>query len=467
MSTSIEWTDDVWNPVTGCTKVSRGCKNCYAETWAGRRIGQWKDRPFTDVRCHPERLDQPLRWRKSRRVFVNSMSDLFHEDVPDEFIDKVFGVMALAPLHTFQVLTKRPERARAYLTARNDPTGVLPIRRASSEFMAAAGHPTEPWSMPLANVWLGVSVEDQATADERIPLLLDTPAAVRFVSYEPALGPVDFGAWLPGGFDGGQRSNGLVPLDDEVREDAAEEGFGVSRSVGRPGTHRLPPPPLGAPVVPSNVATAHGGVQPLDDLGCRAVDRDSHGPASVYPDSSVDVPLAVEQPGDVSERGGVVGHRDRLCEHPRTGAPSDPGGVDASGDRAPGGPESLGDLGDGGASLIRGDDLGIGQIESTHTPHCIDWLILGGESGPGARPFDLAWARSVIEQGRAAGVPVFVKQLGARPVYAVDNRAGDGLDVAVLGRTSLLTFKLRDRKGGDPDEWPEDLRVREFPGGES
>lgn len=161
--TKIEWTDEVWNPVTGCSKVSQGCKHCYAERVFPR---PYPGRAFTDVQMHPERIAAPLHWRKPRRVFVNSMSDLFHDDVPDEFIDQVFAVMALASQHTFQVLTKRPERARDYL-ARHE--------------------------MPLPNVWLGVSVEDQETADYRIPLLLRTPAAVRWISAEPLLGPVDLG----------------------------------------------------------------------------------------------------------------------------------------------------------------------------------------------------------------------------------------------------------------------------------
>src|SRR4051812_21673400 len=116
--TTIEWTDATWNPVTGCTKVSPGCAHCYAETFAKRGLGRFAKSPlvgirdFTDVRCHEDALEQPLHWRKPRRIFVNSMSDLFHEDVPDAFIDRVFAVMALAPQHTFQILTKRPDRMR-------------------------------------------------------------------------------------------------------------------------------------------------------------------------------------------------------------------------------------------------------------------------------------------------------------------------------------------------------------------
>jgi protein gp37 len=164
--TKIEWADSVWNPVTGCTKVSEGCRNCYAERMATRlagRAGYPVEHPFA-VTLHPDRLNEPLRWRKPRRIFVCSMSDLFHPDVPDDFILTVWNRMACSAWHTYQVLTKRPERAVELLG---------------------------PF-FPLPHVWLGVSVEDQPTADERIPHLLRCPAAVRFVSYEPPLGPVDF-----------------------------------------------------------------------------------------------------------------------------------------------------------------------------------------------------------------------------------------------------------------------------------
>jgi protein gp37 len=153
----IEWTDATWNPVTGCTKVSAGCKFCYAE------------RDFADVRTHPDRLEQPIHWTRPRRIFVNSMSDLFHESVPFEFVDKVWLSMIKSQKHTFQILTKRPQGMADFFKWEN----------------SRCEHPTLP------NVWLGVSVEDQKTADDRIPMLLQTPAAVRFVSYEPALGPVE------------------------------------------------------------------------------------------------------------------------------------------------------------------------------------------------------------------------------------------------------------------------------------
>jgi protein gp37 len=170
--TGIEWTDATWNPVTGCTKVSQGCKHCYAERIFAR---PYPGRAFTDVRCHEDRLDVPLRWKRPRRIFVNSMSDLFHEDVPDAFLARVWDVMVRCPQHSFQVLTKRPERMARAL----GPSGI--------GFYACDG----PVPRPQPNIWLGVSVEDQATADERVPLLLRTPAAVRFLSCEPLLGPID------------------------------------------------------------------------------------------------------------------------------------------------------------------------------------------------------------------------------------------------------------------------------------
>lgn len=209
-NTSIEWTDATWSPVTGCTKVSAGCKHCYAEGVAERF---WGERKFTDVRCHPERLEAPLHWRKPRRVFVNSMSDLFHEDVQAEFIGRVFAVMALCPQHTFQILTKRPQRM-ADLFA----DGIVgPVRGWAEQIAwertrdAGSNLPANQFrlSWPLPNVWLGVSAEDQATADERIPLLLETPAAVRFLSCEPLLGPVDMRIAAFNGADSIERMEGL------------------------------------------------------------------------------------------------------------------------------------------------------------------------------------------------------------------------------------------------------------------
>ncbi len=191
--TKIEWADRVWNPVTGCTKVSEGCRNCYADRLARRlagRCGYPKDAPFR-VTLHPEKLDDPLRWKKPARVFVNSMSDLFHKDVPFEFIDRVFAVMAEAHRHTFIVLTKRPERMLEYMSGDR-----YSARRVFDLTSGLAGKFDCDLYWPLPNVWLGVSAENQASADERIPLLLQTPAAVRFVSCEPMLGPINLSPWV-------------------------------------------------------------------------------------------------------------------------------------------------------------------------------------------------------------------------------------------------------------------------------
>lgn len=208
--TGIQWTDTVWNPVTGCTRVSAGCDHCYAFALHDKRYKANRDAarlalktgdtpataramgvalplpaqydvPFSRVQLLPERLEEPLHWRKPRRVFVNSMGDLFHPDVPDDYIDRVFAIMALTPQHTYQILTKRPERMREYMS--DD-------RAYRLRSMAAEANADVFW--PLPNVWLGTSVEDQAAADERIPHLLATPAAVRFLSCEPLLGPLQF-----------------------------------------------------------------------------------------------------------------------------------------------------------------------------------------------------------------------------------------------------------------------------------
>lgn len=208
----IEWTDATWNPITGCSLVSEGCRNCYAAALAAGRLRNHPSRAglarrnadgvakFTgDVRLNEEWLDQPLRWMRPRKIFVCAHGDLFHDHVPAEWIDKVFAVMALCPQHTFQVLTKRPENMRAYLDAEErsygrilDQATQLPISNPCSTLVGDGEGNIDGFSdWPLPNVWLGTSVEDQATADERIPLLLDTPAVKRFISAEPLLGAID------------------------------------------------------------------------------------------------------------------------------------------------------------------------------------------------------------------------------------------------------------------------------------
>lgn len=206
---SIEWTrgDDgspgaTWNPVVGCTRVSPGCDHCYAFQLHDQRHVAWKrgrmpsaapqyHEPFSRVQLLPTRLDQPLRWQKPRRIFVNSLSDLFHDAVPDEYIAQVFAVMAAAKQHTFQVLTKRPERMRSLLDSDAFVDRIDTVLGVLSEDRGWCLDEIEAW--PLPNVWLGVSAEDQERADERIPLLVQTPAAVRFLSCEPLLGPINLG----------------------------------------------------------------------------------------------------------------------------------------------------------------------------------------------------------------------------------------------------------------------------------
>jgi protein gp37 len=237
-NTNIEWTDDTWNPIRGCSRVSEGCRNCYAEGIAyrfsgpgkpyeglvtigadGQRRQQWNGQ----IKFVESALLEPLRWKKPRRIFVNSMSDLFHANVTDEMRDRIFAAMALCPQHTFQVLTKRPERMLAYL--RTGPHASVNLRetyigmQVSKIHLERTGEPVSEWAgLPLPNVWLGVSVEDQKTADARIPYLLQTPAAIRYASYEPALGPVDFTAVRLPEWTGGLGAPPIHSLRPDVRQ---------------------------------------------------------------------------------------------------------------------------------------------------------------------------------------------------------------------------------------------------------
>ncbi|MDP3407274.1 DUF5131 family protein [Bosea sp. (in: a-proteobacteria)] len=219
--TGIEWTDATWNPVVGCSLVSPGCTNCYAMGQAARIVrcaaglnrASTYDGTVETVKGKPvwtgkvalasdATLTQPLRWKRPRRIFVNSMGDLFHEDVPDAWIDRVFAVMALTPQHSYQILTKRSTRMRGYFEKVRHEGGICDSmsiiwQRAveiATERNLMANY--QPQLRVLPNVWLGVSAEDQRRADERIPDLLATPAAIRFVSAEPLLAPIDFeAAW--------------------------------------------------------------------------------------------------------------------------------------------------------------------------------------------------------------------------------------------------------------------------------
>lgn len=217
-NSKIEWTDATWNVITGCSVISPGCTNCYAMKLAGTRLATHPSRAGLtmpgksgpvwtgEVRFNGEWLTQPLEWTKPRMIFVCAHGDLFHESVPDAWLDMVFSVMALAPQHVFQVLTKRSRRLRAYLNHPDTPRRVLAVatagdRKDSPKSMAVAAY-ISAW--PLKNVWVGVSAEDQTRADERIPDLMETMAAVRWVSAEPLLSDIVLsGKWLGLGDNGG------------------------------------------------------------------------------------------------------------------------------------------------------------------------------------------------------------------------------------------------------------------------
>lgn len=324
MATRIEWTDATWNPTTGCTHEGPGCDNCYAKTMTHRleSMGHSKyagltvlnkagDRHFNGVlKTHDDALELPLTWKKPRMVFVNSMSDLFHKSVSFDFIDKVFAVMALCPQHTFQILTKRPERMAEYLNAVEMQNRDASVYNATLDMTSAFGPSMPDWKWPLPNVWLGCSPVNQEKYDQYIPHLLKVSAATPFLSLEPLLGPIN------------------LNLDHEV----------------------------------------------LTDL----MDADPNR--------------------DPRNRG----------RYPFPG--------------------------------LRGHAI-------TRRRHWLKWVIVGGESGPGARPCKVEWIRDIIKQCKAAGVPCFVKQLGSHPI--------DG--------SGYSRLPLKDKKGGDMSEWPRDLRVREMP----
>lgn len=333
----IQWTDATWSPTRArvkdnareialergwvdllpivakmrghvgphCEQISPGCHNCYSLTNNGRCLPNngtglpfdKRSRELVDIFVDEKILMQPLHWKAPKKIFVENQSDLFGEWVPFEMVDKVFAVMALTPWHTYQVLTKRADRMLEYLTGH---TGVKvtwsdgsEINRhglvfiAMGEFTASS----RPVVWPLPNVWLGVSAEDQKRWDERVEILGRIPAAIRFVSYEPAIGHID----------------------------------------------------------PGN---------------------------------------AFDDPPDGSQYSKI------------------------------------------------------------------DWVIVGGESGPGARPFNLRWAQEVVQRCKAAGAYCFVKQVGAKPFH--ETFYDEPIDTYP---------RLKSRKGGDMEEWPEDLRVRQFPDG--
>jgi len=282
----IEWTDATWNPVIGCSHVSPGCENCYAERLA-MRYG-WSKNPWgaqfaaENVVLKPHKLEEPLRWKEPKRIFVNSLSDLFHELIPNEYIAAVFGVMAACPRHTFQVLTKRPARmlawfqwfeesaeaAKAFFGAdtlewrRWYLLAAAAIRQTGSGKFSSLASGATPW--PLPNVWLGASVEDQRRYDERAGQLVQVPAAVYFLSAEPLLGPIDGGSFA------------WVKLPRRVQSDMPlwlsniDESVIGAPLVAEPGVHTAYVNPHGA--VSVNVRGRLLGIKPDEMEWCRKID---------------------------------------------------------------------------------------------------------------------------------------------------------------------------------------------------
>lgn len=233
--TTIEWTDYSWNPVSGCDKVSPGCDHCYAETIATRFAGTNAYPDGFKVTLKPERLTDPLRKRswRGKHVFVNSMSDLFHKDVPDDYIAQVFAVMALAPEITFQILTKRHGRMRSLLNSEAHWRRVGSAMTDMTDMDETHAQVDDVRALP--NVWLGVSVEDQERADLRIPHLAETPAAIRFLSCEPLLGRIDLRSeWLDPVFPafdwvivGGESGPGSRPMHPEWARTLRDQCIGA------------------------------------------------------------------------------------------------------------------------------------------------------------------------------------------------------------------------------------------------
>lgn len=328
-STGIQWTDATWNPIRGCSRVSDGCRHCYAEVVAARfsgrgqpyeglarRTSNGEARWTGKIMFVEKHLLDPIRWQEPKRIFVNSMSDLFHKGVTDQQLDTIFAVMVLASRHTFQVLTKRPERQREYI---RDPQRTMLVNLEIRRILASLGgnakrldaRCVDEW--PPQNFWPGVSVENQKAADERIPILLDTPGSVRFLSCEPLLGPVN--------------------LQSAIRCPRCE------------------------------------------DYG-------------------------------------------ELCTC---------------------------------RSVFDG----------------LSWVIVGGESGSHARPCNVQWIRRIVDQCRAASVAVFVKQLGAKPGFTLDDEERRGNTMPSYHHfdsdAGLYIKKMNEGHGSDPSEWPTELRVRDFP----
>jgi protein gp37 len=530
--TKIEWATDSWNPIrarnlkTGrvgwyCEHKSDGCANCYAEGM-NNRLGTglpFKPGHRQDVELFLDEktLTQPLHWKRPRMIFVCSMSDLFADFVTDEWIDKIFAVMALCPQHTFQCLTKRAGRMGGYLRAERAPfdcaDAALTVGRHLPDGYpgwcidnwrpSVIKHCTQPARWPLPNVWLGVSAERQEEADERIPLLLDTPAAIRFVSAEPLLGPIDFSPWLShnpvyekqaergvrlsGGSERRPRNNarrddlaasktGLGPLATEGGKPTMQAGSGGT--LERQGPRILPSRPDDEPNASFRASTS---------LGVASFQRADSGRPDDQPQGRQEEAECTRQSGTgdlfraANSRDAYFKGRTRLQSERREKQHGETDADASSGDQAA----------TSGGRKIAADSRRFLDKVSAGVEDCagrplggISWLICGGESGPKARPLNLVWVREIIKQCRASETAVFVKQLGERPYETMGStmRHSDPNDIGAMieasmaspvppgwcrihegSHTELYRYHRFAKKGGNVNEWPEDLRVREMP----
>lgn len=364
--TKISWTNETWNPVVGCSRVSEGCRHCYAERMDKRiravRGEQWKEwsaqNAAYNVRLHPERLQQPLHWKQPRMVFVNSMSDLFHENVPFEFIGKVFYTMSAASKHTFQVLTKRPQRMLEYYEwMRNTST--------SKGYLDESDFP---------NVWLGVSVENQKAADERIPLLLRTPAAVRFLSCEPLLGEIDLTRWMGGDNEIKKQRSGSVQGSNEWRIGNRPTGknLEISESPGQP-------------MARGNTFDSMRETPRGTQYG-RVSSSQGNGELETNGGVSASLGLVSPQRSDSRRIDSESQEREQDRQSPREFGIGDLFGTD------------------------KARDFGSGASSQAKPLGAISWVICGGESGPHFREMNLDWARSIKDQCVAANIPFWFKQ---------------------------------------------------------
>lgn len=426
---TIEWTDATWNPITGCAVVSPGCTNCYAMKLAGTRLKHHPSRAGLtrdtkagpvwngEVRLNEDWLLQPLQWKRPRHIFVCAHGDLFAEQVPDAWIMRVLFVMGQAPQHIFQVLTKRPERMRAFFRKWADmkPASIDDLCTAQTpdevrklydcgrghlfaDMLESMGTPPPGcgyplfdwmggmanWPDALPNVWLGVSVEDQARADERIPVLLDTPAAIRWISDEPMLGRVDLRAWLPNAWKckGEKRPWSSFDWPKWVPEETRNQVMSFwSNAYGRDPNDWM----RGA---------LENGQPPLGTFGTyKLLD------AKQSPIEGRFVP-AWNNIGRVVTDSGEV-----RC-------------------------------------------VSAGLYQS-HPPR-LDWVVAGGESGPDARAMHPDWPRALRDQCAAAGVAFFFKQWGNwRPATWKLEREEGETDKAYIARSEAeaATHAVRSDSG--------------------